>query len=164
MQDYLLDIQPGYDDDPVRGVYNHGWIIGDERAITVDVQARIDTLLEIRPWTRTERLVDSAPWPKPSSPNACVPTTRSRVEDVRQLMGASTPALRAAAPQPHPQADRAAAAGRPGAARGRARDRAARAAGFAGEVRGEPEQPGQRALKSLGEDEPSRYAEGATHG
>ena len=28
VQDYLLDIQPGYDDDPVRGVYNHGWLIG----------------------------------------------------------------------------------------------------------------------------------------
>ena len=49
VQDYLLDIQPGYDDDPVRGVYNHGWVIGDESAVTIDVQARIDTLLEIAP-------------------------------------------------------------------------------------------------------------------
>jgi len=47
LQDYLLDIQPGYDKDPVRGVYNHGWMIGDENAISVDVQARIDALLEI---------------------------------------------------------------------------------------------------------------------
>lgn len=47
LQDYLLDIQPGYDDDPVRGVYNHGWIIGDESAVSIDVQARIDALLEI---------------------------------------------------------------------------------------------------------------------
>jgi len=49
LQDYLLDIQPGYDRDPVRGVYNHGWLIGDEGAIAVDVQARIDALLEIQP-------------------------------------------------------------------------------------------------------------------
>jgi hypothetical protein len=49
LQDYLLDIQPGYDPDPVRGVYNHGWIIGDETAIAAAVQARIDTLLEIQP-------------------------------------------------------------------------------------------------------------------
>jgi hypothetical protein len=49
LQDYLLDIQPGYDKDPVRGVYNHGWMIGDEDAISLDVQARIDTLLEIQP-------------------------------------------------------------------------------------------------------------------
>jgi hypothetical protein len=49
LQDYLLDIQPGYDTDPVRGVYNHGWIIGDESAVAAGVQARIDTLLEIQP-------------------------------------------------------------------------------------------------------------------
>jgi hypothetical protein len=49
LQDYLLDIQPGYDKDPVRGVYNHGWLIGDESAIAAAVQARIDTLLEIQP-------------------------------------------------------------------------------------------------------------------
>ena len=49
LQDYLLDIQPGYYDDPVRGVYNHGWIVGDEEAISVDVQSRIDALLEIAP-------------------------------------------------------------------------------------------------------------------
>jgi hypothetical protein len=33
----------------VRGVYNHGWLIGDESAIAGAVQARIDTLLEILP-------------------------------------------------------------------------------------------------------------------
>jgi hypothetical protein len=49
LQDYLLDIQPGYEADPVRGVYNHGWIIGDESALAAAVQARIDTLLEIQP-------------------------------------------------------------------------------------------------------------------
>jgi hypothetical protein len=49
LQDYLLDIQPGYTDDPVRGVYNHGWIVGDETAVAAAVQARIDTLLEIQP-------------------------------------------------------------------------------------------------------------------
>jgi len=48
LQGYLLDIQPGYDTDPVRGVYNHGWMIGDEDAVSVDVQARIDALLEIQ--------------------------------------------------------------------------------------------------------------------
>ena len=33
----------------MRGVYNHGWIMGDEKAISVDVQSRIDALLEIQP-------------------------------------------------------------------------------------------------------------------
>jgi len=49
VQEYLLDIQPGYDKDPVRGVYNHGWLMGDEGAISGDVQSRIDALLEIQP-------------------------------------------------------------------------------------------------------------------
>jgi hypothetical protein len=49
VQEYLLDIQPGYDKDPVRGVYNHGWLMGDESAISGDVQSRIDALLEIQP-------------------------------------------------------------------------------------------------------------------
>lgn len=46
---YLLDIQPGYTQDPVRGVYNHGWLIGDENAISLPVQSRIDSSLEIQP-------------------------------------------------------------------------------------------------------------------
>ena len=46
---YLLDLQPGYARDPVRGVYNHGWIIGDDHAISVDLQSKIDSLLEIVP-------------------------------------------------------------------------------------------------------------------
>ena len=54
VQDYLLDIQPGYDRDPVRGVYNHGWVIGDDSAVSVDVQARLDTLLEIQPVSTEE--------------------------------------------------------------------------------------------------------------
>lgn len=46
---YLLDIQPGYAKDPVRGVYNHGWIVGDESVMSVGVQSQIDRLLEISP-------------------------------------------------------------------------------------------------------------------
>ncbi|WCB95753.1 hypothetical protein DSM104299_04503 [Baekduia alba] len=49
IQGYLLDVQPGYSRDPVRGVYNHGWIVGDESAISVPVQSQIDALLEIVP-------------------------------------------------------------------------------------------------------------------
>jgi hypothetical protein len=49
VEDYLLDIQPGYDDDPVRGVYNHGWFMGGQDAISVGVQARVDSLMEIAP-------------------------------------------------------------------------------------------------------------------
>jgi hypothetical protein len=49
--DYLSDIQPAYTSapefQPVRGVYNHGWLIGDEQAVSAVIQAEIDTLLEI---------------------------------------------------------------------------------------------------------------------
>jgi hypothetical protein len=45
----LLDIQPGYSKDPVRGVYNHGWIVGDTAAIPAATQSAIDGLLEISP-------------------------------------------------------------------------------------------------------------------
>ncbi|MDX6692066.1 MAG: hypothetical protein QOG15_3523 [Solirubrobacteraceae bacterium] len=49
LQRYLLDIQPGYAEDPVRGVYNHGWIIGDHKAISIAEQTELDALLEIVP-------------------------------------------------------------------------------------------------------------------
>ena len=57
---YLLDIQPGYTRDPVRGVYNHGWIVGDDRAISVATQARIDSLLEIKK-AQTSQAPSSSP-------------------------------------------------------------------------------------------------------
>jgi hypothetical protein len=47
LENYLLDIQPGYRFDPVRGVYNHAWILGDESAISLAVQSRLDELMEI---------------------------------------------------------------------------------------------------------------------
>jgi hypothetical protein len=45
---YLSDLQPGSPaSGPVHGVYNRGWLIGDETAISATTQARLDTLLEI---------------------------------------------------------------------------------------------------------------------
>jgi hypothetical protein len=49
---FLLDIQPGYEDDPVRGVYNHGWIVGDRATVPLATQAAIDALLEITQVTK----------------------------------------------------------------------------------------------------------------
>jgi hypothetical protein len=50
---YLANIQPAYTTAPafrpVRGVYNHGWLIGDELTISPVAQAEIDTMLEISP-------------------------------------------------------------------------------------------------------------------
>ncbi len=44
---YLLDVKPGYIDDPTRAVYNHMWLIGDQDAISTDLQAQVDDLAEV---------------------------------------------------------------------------------------------------------------------
>jgi hypothetical protein len=47
LSSFLLDIKPGYDDDPTRAVYNHIWLIGDAEAIGAAVQAELDELAEV---------------------------------------------------------------------------------------------------------------------
>jgi hypothetical protein len=47
LRQFLLDIKPGYQDDPTRALYNHLWLIGDESAISAAVQAEIDELAEL---------------------------------------------------------------------------------------------------------------------
>jgi hypothetical protein len=47
LRDYLLDVKPGYTDDPTRAFYNHVWVIGDQEAIEVGQQAEIDDLAEL---------------------------------------------------------------------------------------------------------------------
>jgi hypothetical protein len=47
LRSYLLDLKPGYVSDPTRAVTNHAWLIGDEGAISVPLQARLDDLLEL---------------------------------------------------------------------------------------------------------------------
>jgi hypothetical protein len=97
-------------------------------------------------------------------PERLRPEHRVSVEDVRQLMGASTPhfalqlrnrirKLIAGLPPDDP-------------ARSEGEREIARLEriAFTGEIRGEQGQDGQRPLPSLGEDEPTHYAEGPTHG
>jgi hypothetical protein len=49
LEDYLLSVQPGYEDDPGQAVYNRAWILGDEDAVSVRQQAQIDTITELVP-------------------------------------------------------------------------------------------------------------------
>ncbi len=46
---YLEDIQAAYSPQvsPVRAIYNHGWIIGGEHAVSATTQAEIDAALEV---------------------------------------------------------------------------------------------------------------------
>jgi hypothetical protein len=48
---FFLDYAtPGYTQEgPTAAVYNHGWVIGDQSAISVPVQAEMDSLLEVVP-------------------------------------------------------------------------------------------------------------------
>ncbi|MEO8092851.1 MAG: cell wall-binding repeat-containing protein [bacterium] len=47
LRGYLLDVKPGYEDDPTRAFYNHIWVIGDTRAISVGMQARVDEIADL---------------------------------------------------------------------------------------------------------------------
>ena len=49
VEEYLLDVKPGYDTDPTRALYNHVWIIGDNSIIDTDQQASIDDAAELAP-------------------------------------------------------------------------------------------------------------------
>ena len=51
LREYLLDLKPGYADDPTRAVYNHVWVIGDPTALSVEMQSQIDELAEVAPVT-----------------------------------------------------------------------------------------------------------------
>jgi hypothetical protein len=51
LDDYLLDLKPGYQSDPTRAVYNHVWLIGDGAALSTAFQARVDELAEVAPVT-----------------------------------------------------------------------------------------------------------------
>jgi hypothetical protein len=69
---YVGDLQPGFPaGGPVRGVYNHGWLIGDTRAIPAATQAKLDAMLEISPQkTSTEPALEpSEPTSSGESPS-----------------------------------------------------------------------------------------------
>ena len=55
LEQHLLDVQPGYDnDDPSQAVFNRVWVLGNEEAVSTQVQARVDELIQLVP-------VDKAP-------------------------------------------------------------------------------------------------------
>jgi len=49
LETYFLSVQPGYEDDPGQAVYNRVWILGDDKQVSVDEQAQIDSVTELIP-------------------------------------------------------------------------------------------------------------------
>ena len=49
LESFLLDVQPGFEDDPRLSVFNHVWILGDEDTISVEQQGRIDEISSLIP-------------------------------------------------------------------------------------------------------------------
>jgi hypothetical protein len=77
---YVSDLQPGTPTSgPVHTVYNHGWVIGSESAISLTTQARLDSLLAVssRPSgepesgsaTGTTPATDTTPANEPTQPS-----------------------------------------------------------------------------------------------
>jgi hypothetical protein len=72
---YFLNFAtPGYNQDgPTAAVYNHGWVIGDQNAVSVGVQAQMDYRLEVVPQTSTTPA--GATSTTPTTPTSATPTT-----------------------------------------------------------------------------------------
>jgi hypothetical protein len=49
LEAFLLSIQPGFEQDPGQAVYNHVWILGDDKQVSVPAQARLDQITELVP-------------------------------------------------------------------------------------------------------------------
>ena len=117
MLNFFLDYAtPGYTQEgPTAAVYNHGWVIGDPCAVSVAVQAQMDNLLEAVP----------AEMSQAENPERLQARARGDVEDVRQLMGASTPHFALQLRERIRTLIRGLPDGASGEGRGRARDRSA---------------------------------------
>ncbi|WP_339803612.1 cell wall-binding repeat-containing protein [Paenibacillus sp. FSL R5-0744] len=49
VMEYMMTLQPKFQDSPAEGPYNHAWLTGDINAIKGSVQSEIDDMLEISP-------------------------------------------------------------------------------------------------------------------
>lgn len=49
LEAYFLSVQPGFEEDPGQAVYNRVWILGDDSAVSLAQQARLDQITELVP-------------------------------------------------------------------------------------------------------------------
>jgi hypothetical protein len=74
LSSYLSDLQPGSPSSgPVHGVYNRGWLIGDEDAISARTQAQLDSALAITSKPAIEPAATSSTTPSNESTSSLEP-------------------------------------------------------------------------------------------
>ena len=49
LDSFFQDVQPGYQNNPNSGVFNHVWILGDATTVSVEAQGRLDTITQLVP-------------------------------------------------------------------------------------------------------------------
>ena len=49
LDSFFQDVQPGYQNNPNSGVFNHVWILGDATTVSVAAQGRLDTITQLVP-------------------------------------------------------------------------------------------------------------------
>lgn len=69
LRGYLLDVKPGYENDPTRAVYNHVWVIGDANTISVAAQAQLDDLAQAVKIGSASSSTSQTPPPSKTEPN-----------------------------------------------------------------------------------------------
>ena len=86
LEGYLLDLKPGYEDDPTRALYNHIWIIGDEDSLAVDAQVELDEIAEVAPVESGtgEELLGPGATPQAEAPDDPENEKRSKGQDSRR--------------------------------------------------------------------------------
>ncbi len=99
LSEYLTDIRPGYAEAPpqyraVHGSYNHGWLIGDESAISARTQAELDGMLEIAPSGTSTSTT--------TSPTSTSPTSTSSTSSTTPAATSSTTTSTTSSPTPAP--------------------------------------------------------------
>jgi len=96
LRSYFLDIQPGFEENPNRGVYNRVWILGDQATVSLAVQSEVDDLTELIAVQGEGAPPDDAPAPDApddgSSPSDRGPTFGDFADDP-SLDGGSTDAV-----------------------------------------------------------------------
>ena len=49
LEDYFLNVQPGFYDDPREVAYSRAWILGDEESVSVKAQIELEKLVDLIP-------------------------------------------------------------------------------------------------------------------